>query len=755
MTGRSWRLGAAGLTLTLGLGLVSACTAATDAADAFVDHAVKPGSFSLVAFDSCVAALDGLRSAAKAVVGPYGFQFNGIGVTTDTAAMGAGEKAAGAPMAGNAGGTADRHDNSSGTGQFGDGYSGTNNQETGVEEPDLVKTDGQRIVTVSGGVLRVIDAQSKRAVGELDLGADPNSGIRYQPSDLLLFGDHALVLLNSYYGVYVKGGAMVDQAPPPNAVGKAEPAQGPAQGPATKAAPTPQPNPIVGPTFYLVDLTTPRLLSTYTMDGSLLDARQVGSTARVVLRSAPRLAFPYNQNSTDAKRTAANKKIIDNATFDQWLPRYRSVGQGQARNGTVPCASVSRPASYTGTNLLTVLTFHLGDDQLGDGLPVSVAADGDSLYGSGDSLYISSDQRWRIMPMEAMGKLAVNATKDSQTEIYKFDTSTPDKPKFVAGGGVPGYLVNQYAMSELDGKLRVAATTGEPWAAEGVVGKSESSVYVLGQSGGKLVQLGHVGGLGKGERISSVRFLGTTAYVVTFRQMDPLYTVDVSDPANPKVLGELKIPGYSSYLHPAGDSKLLGIGQDATSRGSTLGTQLSLFDISDLTTPTRLDAYQIAGGGSQAEYDPHAFLYWQTDHLIVVPMSYYNGPVQGGVAPGDTGNGTTGSVGSVGSGSGSGGGSTGSSGSSGGGSGSKSGTVVSGGAVAAPQSYQWETGALVLRIDGNHFTKVGFLKHPSFQNNPVAIERALVIGDTLWTVSERGLLASDLHTLAGIAWIAY
>jgi hypothetical protein len=753
MTGRSWRLGAAGLTLTLGLGLVSACTAATDAADSFVDSNVKPGSFSLAAFDSCAAAMSGLRAAAKAVVGPYGFNFGGVAYATDVRG-GAAEKA-GAPMAANAGGgVTGAHDNSSGTGEFGNGYSGTNNQEAGVEEPDLVKTDGHRIVTVSGGVLRVVDAANKEIVGEVNLATDPNNGMRYQPSDLLLSGDHALVLLRGYYGVYAMGGGgmAVDNVAPP-AVGAPAPQGAPQPAGDTKAGPVPTAGPpaIAGPTLYLVDLNTPRLLSTYTMDGGLLDARQVGSTARVVLSSSPRLVFPYQQNTTDAKRTAANKKIIDNASIDTWLPRYSSVTGGKTRTGTVACSSVSRPATYTGTNLLTVLTFHLGDSDLGDGMPVSIAADGDSLYGSGSSLYISADQRWRIMPMEAAGKLAVGATSNALTEIYKFDTSTDAAPHFVAGGAVPGYLVNQYAMSELDGKLRVASTLGEPWAAEGVVGKSESSVYVLGQSGRKLTELGHVSGLGKGERIASVRFIGTVGYVVTFRQMDPLYTVDLSDPAAPKVLGELKIPGYSSYLDPAGPNRLLGIGQDANSRGGALGTQISLFDTSDLTNPTRLDAYQIAGGGSTAEYDPHAFLYWPNDRLLVIPLSYSTA-VSGGGAPGNS---------SSGGGSGSGGGTSGSTGSgtvtpgdTGSGTVATGKPAPNGGAVAYP-SYQWETGALVLRLDGDHFTKVGFLKHPALQNSPIAIERAFIIGDTLWTASESGLLASDSHTLAGITWISY
>ena len=187
---------------------------------------------------------------------------------------------------------------------------------------------------------------------------------------------------------------------------------------------------------------------------------------------------------------------------------------------------------------------------------------------------------------------------------------------------MPGYLINQYAMSELDGKLRVAATSGEPWADPGARWTSQSGVYVLEQSRNRLREIGKVEGLGKGERIYAVRFVGTLGYVVTFRQTDPLYTVDVSDPAKPRVRGELKITGYSAYLHPAGGDKLIGIGQEATGEGRVTGTQVSLFSIADADKPTRLARYYLSGANSEAEFDPHAFLYWPADGLLVVPLQF-------------------------------------------------------------------------------------------------------------------------------------
>jgi uncharacterized secreted protein with C-terminal beta-propeller domain len=130
-----------------------------------------------------------------------------------------------------------------------------------------------------------------------------------------------------------------------------------------------------------------------------------------------------------------------------------------------------------------------------------------------------------------------------------------------------------------------------------------------------------VDGLGKGERIYSVRFVGPVGYVVTFRQTDPLYTVDLSDPAKPRVTGELKITGYSAHLQPAGEGRLIGVGQEADTSGRVSGTQVSLFDVRDPGAPRRLAQHQVPGGQSEAEWDPHALLWWPASQLLGLPVA--------------------------------------------------------------------------------------------------------------------------------------
>ena len=151
---------------------------------------------------------------------------------------------------------------------------------------------------------------------------------------------------------------------------------------------------------------------------------------------------------------------------------------------------------------------------------------------------------------------------------------------------------------------------------------------VLRPQGDQLVEVGSLGGLGKGEQIYAVRFLGTQAYVVTFKQVDPLYVVDLAEPTAPRLAGELKIPGYSAYLHPVGDGLLLGVGQSATEDGQVQGTQLSLFDVRDPANPIQVSTL-LLGGRSEAEWDHHAFRYWpetdastgETVGTIVIPSS--------------------------------------------------------------------------------------------------------------------------------------
>ena len=180
-------------------------------------------------------------------------------------------------------------------------------------------------------------------------------------------------------------------------------------------------------------------------------------------------------------------------------------------------------------------------------------------------------------------------------------------------------------MSEEDGVLRVASTKGDTSTATSRA-RAKACHHPRGVRREALKSSGSVGGLGRGEDIYAVRFIGDMGYVVTFEQTDPLYTVDLSDPEDPEATGELKIPGYSAYLHPVADGRLLGIGQDGTLTGGITGPQASLFDVADPEQPERLDQLAIADGrysSTATEWDHHAFLYSPEHALAVVPITGY------------------------------------------------------------------------------------------------------------------------------------
>lgn len=604
---------------------------------------VSDTAVRLVAYDSCPAALAGFRQAAAPVVSAYGFAQQGRPST---------DARTGAEL-NSPGSMGDRSIESKAPDQ---GHSTTNRHEAGADEPDLVKSDGKRLVSIVDGKLRVIDLASNKATGVLELPGGP-------ATQLLTHGDRALVLTSG--------------------VSHAEPRSYPkGDWPSGSAK------------LVLVDLSgTPKTVGSLDVDGSYVDSRQVGGVARVVIRSMPKLKFAYPDGTLNAEAALRrNQDIVRDSAIGDWLPRYRLDGEaGKAEGQLVDCARVNHPAKFSGASMLTVLTLPL-DKPLGNGDPVTVAADGNTVYGNEKSLYVADDQWPRAVPLRGGAEVAPEPQPRTQVHQFSVDGSAP--PKYLASGSVPGALLNQYSLSEHNGNLRIATTTNRGGAQPRQVPDSQSAVTVLARQGDKLTEIGKLDGLGKGERIYAVRFYGDTAYVVTFRQTDPLYTVDLRDPRRPRAVGELKITGYSAYLHMAGPGKLIGVGQEASDQGRVLGTQVSLFDVSDQSNPRRLAQHHLPGAFSEAEFDPHAFLYWQQTGLLVLPVS------RGWAAPrGDR---------------------------------------------AMPPA----GGALVLRIGDGNVTQLGQVAHPQDRSagSDATVRRSLVAAGSLWTLSSAGIKRQDLTT---------
>jgi len=295
------------------------------------------GAIRLVAYNGCDDLLAGLRAKAAENVGPWGFGGPQIMYMED--ASSARQKVADTPD-----------------------HSTTNTHEAGVDEPDLVKTDGDRVYTVSGGTLRIIDTATRKVTASLDLPGKDERG--YAPADLLVSGERALILFQGGGGPAMKRGF----APP-------------------------------GETRYvLVDLAgQPKVLGTIKPEGTHVDARMVGSTVRFVTRSQPDITFPQTRDQLpEAERTRINQQVVRRAPLEAWLPKIEITdASGTVRKESVPCERVSHPADYSGTSLLTLHSLDLSQGLTAAGSsPIGLAADGDIVYGTGQSLYVASNPHW-------------------------------------------------------------------------------------------------------------------------------------------------------------------------------------------------------------------------------------------------------------------------------------------------------------------------------------------------------------------------
>lgn len=627
---------------------------------------------SLRPFDSCNDFLDYVKAHAIERVGPYGLDgYRGyyledafFAVDEDLARQSVGTTTAASGAI------------------RGVEYSGTNVQVAGVDEPDVVKTDGERIFVVAQGRLFWIDASGTPEI----VASLPLDGWGQQ---LFLSGDRLLVMTSDGgYGIQpLIGGLARDSISPGYETQRVVLAE--------------------------IDVSNPssmEVVATLMLDGSILSSRMADGTIRVVVRSGPTgFAWAYPEGSgirAEQRAIDANKKLIEDSTLENWVPWYVLKDHMSSTTSDGPvlgCDQVGHPEEFSGLSMLTILSVDL-EASLEPGNSIGLLAEGQTIYASNENLYIATSP-WMAWPAVRWEE-GQNEDDKLTTQIHMFSISDPTTAKYVATGEVEGTLLSQWSMDEYKGTLRVVVTDENPWWGSADV--PDTAIVTMQRKGDELLQVGSVDGLGKNERVYAVRFIQDKGYVVTFRQVDPLYVVDLSDPINPEVKGELKINGYSAYLHPIGKDLLLGVGQDATDEGRVLGTQVSVFDVSDPSDPRRLSRLTFDDAHSEAEWDHHAFLWWAPEEIAVLPLQRWSWDERSG--KGDN-----------------------------------------------------FSGAVVLRATPQRVKQIGEIRHPN-ANDPeceeceswtAPINRSLVIGDTLFTFSEMGVLASDLDTLDDVAWMEF
>ncbi|TDT17754.1 putative secreted protein with C-terminal beta-propeller domain [Ilumatobacter fluminis] len=431
-------------------------------------------------------------------------------------------------------------------------HSETNTQVDGVDEGDFVETDGRYLYRESEpGTLEIIDLQRNRVASTVALDGDH--------AEMILYGDRLMVTTTGY------------------------------------SADTSTTNVLVAD---VTDPSNPTVLERYGVTGVREAMRGIDGRVHLVLKS---YRIPYQRYWDDVEVPLGQ---IAASTIDDWLPLQYDIRDGAytAERPAMPCERVGLPAASAGGELLWVSSIDLARPSAGQsGTAVMTKTGTTSVMATADRLYVST-QNFEWWDWWGNGSFV--------TGIHLFDLDGASAT-YEASTDVPGRVLNQFSMSEYDGILRVAVTSG--WWNE-----SSSAVFALRRSGDSFERISAVGELGPGERIYAVRHVGELSYVVTFRETDPLYVVDFADPLRPVLRGELKIPGFSTYLHPLGNGRLLGVGRDADpDTGEVIGSQLSLFDVADPDRPTRTSQIELPGWTEI--HDHRAVLVWPAASTVVLP----------------------------------------------------------------------------------------------------------------------------------------
>jgi uncharacterized secreted protein with C-terminal beta-propeller domain len=490
-------------------------------------------------------------------------------------------------------------------------YTTTNVQVAGVDEADFVKNDGTRIFVLSGHRLYAATSWPPQ-----DLSVSGSLEIEGWPTEMFLDGDKIAV----FSGIWAQeAGALCALNAPCPYYGL----------PTTKVT-----------VVDVSDLSAPKSVAELYLPGWSGGSRRVGSSIRLILSDNLRWPekvkwWPDYSPSIDQDHDKwiaaldaledANEAIIRATPLSAWFP----PGQRKLPDGTLvdlgyDCGQFYLANAPERLGLVTIATIDLASTAVSR---ASIVGEPGVVYATQKHLYVASRHWWWWL---------FDGQRD-WTYVHEFDIEDPQAAGYVGSGGVEGIIGDQFAMDEKDGYLRIATSTAtETYDAKNKQWhvSASSRLSVLAPSAdGSLALVGEIPSLVDNERLMATRFIGDKGYAVTFRNVDPLVTLDLSDPAHPRKVAELTIPGFSTYLQPIDDDHLLAIGEELPldSSGhadwSKRSVQLSLFDVSDLSAPKRT-AQALVGTAwaySEALWDHHAFNWYRPDPakpgLLAIPFS--------------------------------------------------------------------------------------------------------------------------------------
>lgn len=508
------------------------------------------------------------------------------------------------------------------------GVSDTNRQVAGVDEADIVKVgdDGHKLYVIRNNGFYEFDSWPASQTSKV-----ADIAIEGYVIEMFVHDDRAVVFSNVY------GLEGVDDTD--SCGGGVEPLPGRAD--------------IAYPYYcgrsYVkvtsIDLTGDELVSTRELyfEGWYLSSRRHTDLVRAVVQShiEQPASVPYlwdhlntlpSYPETRAERaTAANtwakqaKAAIVKTGLSDWLPVQAERVGGEVTELTTQCDGFYAPApGLTNYGMTQIIGFDSQDDEG----PLHVAA----ILGSASQVYANADAMVLAQPEWAW---SARGGESNRTAVHRFSILSGSPMTLYGGSGfVPGYVEDQFSIDERDGVLRLA-TTRTTWTGGGggftdewVPPVTDNLVTTMALEGGELIQLGQTPAMAEGERIFSARFLGDIGYIVTFRQVDPLFAIDLSDPTQPTVLGELKIPGFSDYMHPLGDDHLLTIGRDVDEvTQQDNGTALQIFDVSDPTEPALSFKTLVGQGYSEANHNHKAFNFYADKSVLAFPFVNYQSSI--------------------------------------------------------------------------------------------------------------------------------
>lgn len=442
-------------------------------------------------------------------------------------------------------------------------YSTTNLQVKGVDEADFLKNDGKYIYLISGTTLTIVDAYPAEKARIVS-----ETALEGQPVELFMLGERLVIFSNQQEEVYVT--------------------------PRNSAVPVPYWRSMTHATVYDVrDRSAPDRVRDIRLSGSYYDARMIGSDIYAITSEG----IPWYRDTVvmpEVREGEETPVSPDVYYFD------------------IPCSSYTfyTLSSFNPVNdkPVTAETFMLGYTT--------------TLYVSRDNLYMAyqkaSRGSWAAEPA-AERTASAQVVQEDATIIHRFEIDRGEIA-YTGMGEVAGRLLNQFSMDEWEGNLRVA-TTVSGWAPANPY--QYSNVYVVDKD---MKTLGRLQYIAPDEQIYATRFVGDRLYMVTFKRVDPFFVIDLSDPKAPGILGKLKIPGYSDYLHPYDDNHIIGIGKETAENQwggvSVEGLKIALFDVTDVNNPELLDKVEIgeAGTDSEALHDHKAFLFDKGKNILVIPV---------------------------------------------------------------------------------------------------------------------------------------